>query len=42
MDDAVGINGIAAQLGGWIMGTKCGQSCESAELDQDKIWGVFD
>ena len=38
--DAVGINGIAAQLGGCVIGTECGQSCESAEPGQDKIWGV--
>ena len=38
--DAVGINGIAAWLGGCVIGTEHGRSCESAELGQDKIWGV--
>ena len=38
--DAVGINGVAAWLGGCIIGTECGQSCESAEPGQDKIWDV--
>ena len=38
--DAVGIKGVAAQLGGCNIGTECGWSCESAELGQDKIWGV--